>query len=326
MRFFRSVSVLSLLLVAACSQEVPTDQVPAPTEQSEQELAPKAEAPGVDAQNAKRERHARKGQHGGPGFLLRAALKDLELRPEQKTTIDALVNELESVRPFASPAHAELDKALAAQVRAGKIDRAALEPHTAALEKSATDARLKVQGALGELHRTLDAEQRKQLVAAVERGASGGKKRFGPMDDGAECEGQPECKDGAGGHGKRGFGGRHGPKMGGHHGPGFGVLDDLDLSDAQRDQLRAAREKGEPDRVAMKEKMRQKGKPMQQLLAAFAAEDFDAKKLSSEDAKLPRTMTELRVKKLEALLAVLEPAQRDKLAARIESGPSGRGH
>ena len=332
MRLFRSVSALSLLLLAACSQEVPTDEVPAPVEQNEQQLAPKAEAPAVGAPNAKSGRHARKGRHGGPGFLLRAALNELELRPEQKTTIEALTTELESAQPFASPAHAAFDKALAAQVRAGKIDRAALEPHTVALEKSASDARLKVQGALGELHRTLDTEQRKALVATIEARMSEGKQRFGPMKhDGecaadGECAGEGECKGASGGHGKRGFGRGHGPKMGGHHGPGFGTFAELDLSDAQRDQLRAAREKAEPDRAAMKEKMQQKGDHMKQLLAAFAADGFDAKKLSDPPGQQPRTQLELRVKQLETMLAVLDPAQRVKLASGIESGPPGRKH
>lgn len=308
------------LLLAACSQEVPTDKIPEPAQQNQQELAPpRAEAAKPEA------KRFRKGPHRGPAMLLRAALKELELRPEQTTTIEGLLSDLEASDPFASPAHRDFQKALAAGVRAGKLDAAALEPHYAAIEKNASEAGQKVHAALNKLHQTLDAEQRKALVASVERrmkdGPRGRGPHFGPPDPDdappmAGCdEPEAQCE-----HGPRGFRG--------HGGPGFGMLKDLDLSDAQKAKLRAAREQGMPERSAMQQEMQKKGEHMKQMLAAFATDRFDAGELgkSAPMARHARQGAEARVKHLETLLGVLEPAQRDKLAARVEAGPGWRKH
>lgn len=308
MKYFQAFAGLSLLVLAACSQQVPSDEVPEPAEQKEQPLAPKAEAPRAAAPQGEAREHFRKRGHHGPGFMLHAALKELDLRPEQAEKIEGLLTELESAHPADSPAHQAFEQALAAGVRAGKLDRAALEPHLAALEKGATEGRKKVHAALNALHRTLDADQRKSLVASLEaRGERAGKGRrhFG---DEPGCGGGGQC-DGADKHG-----------FGRHHGPGFGMFGDLELTDAQRAKLRSAL----PDRGAMQQEMQRKGEHMKQLAAAFAGEGFDADKLATDAGKSPRAHAEARVKHLDALLGVLEPAQREKLAARLESGPARR--
>lgn len=322
------LSSVALLALAACSQEVPTDKIPEPAEQQQQPLAPgapNAEEPKAEAPRPEARGQFRKGPHGGPAFLLHAALKELELRPDQKKTVEALAADIESAHPFDSPAHKDFDKALAAGVRAGKLEPSALAPHYAAIEKHATETSQKVHEALNELHRTLDAEQRKALVAALEARGKRGPKGFGPPDPGeaplgAACAGDPDerCAHGDGPKGKRGFRG--------HGGPGFGMLRDLDLSEAQREKLRAAREQGEPERGALKQEMRKKGEHMKQLLAAFATDSFDAKALmgSADAARHARQGAEARVKHLQTLLGVLEPDQREKLAARVEAGPGPR--
>ncbi len=319
------LSGVALLALAACSQEVPTDKIPEPAEQQARELVP--EAPTAEAPKPEARGHFRKGPHGGPAFLLHAALKELELRPDQKKTVEALAADLKSAHPFDSPAHKDFQKALAAGVRAGKLEPSILAPHYAAIEKSATETSQKVHEALNELHRTLDAEQRKALVAALEARLEHGPKRFGPPDPGdaplgAACAGDPDeqCAHGDGPKGKRGF---RGPG-----GPGFGLLKDLDLSETQREKLRAARAQGEPERGAMKQEMQKKGEHMKQLLTAFATDSFDAKALmgSADVARHARQGAEARVKHLETLLGVLEPSQRDKLATRVEAGPGRRKH
>ncbi len=308
MKYFQAFTGLSLLVLAACSQQVPTDEVPESTEQKEQALTPRAETAPTAAPGPERSEHFRKRGPHGPGFMLHAALKELELRPEQVEKIEGLLAGLESAHPEASPAHQAFEKALAAGVRAGKLERATLEPHFAALDQGANEGRKKVHAALNELHRTLDADQRKSLVAALEaRGERAGKGRK-HLGDEPGCGGGGQC-DGAG---KPGFG----P----HHGPGFGMFGDLELSDTQREKLRSAM----PDRAAMQQAMQKKGEHMKRLVAAFAGEGFDAEKLTADAGKSPRAHAEARVKHLEALLAVLEPAQREKLAARIEAGPPRR--
>ncbi|MCC6900483.1 MAG: Spy/CpxP family protein refolding chaperone [Polyangiaceae bacterium] len=308
MKYFKAFAGLSLLALAACSQQVPSDEVPEPTEQTEQPLAPKAEAPRAQAPKAEAREHVRKGAHRGPGFMLRAALKELELSPAQVQKIEGLLTELDSAHPAESPSHQAFDQALAAGVRAGKLDRAALEPHFTALDKSASEGRKKVHAALNELHRTLDAEQRKSLVAALEARTERGDKGRHAFGDEQACGGDGQCDHA----GKRGFGRRHGP--------GPGMFHDLDLTDAQREKLQSAL----PDRAAMKGHMKKKGEHMKQLLAAFAGDGFDADKLAADADKSPRAHAEARVEHLQALLGVLEPAQREKLAARVESGPRGR--
>lgn len=308
MKYFQAFTGLSLLVLAACTQQAPTDEVPESAEQKEEALAPRAETAPTVASGPERSEHFRKRGPHGPGFMLHAALKELELRPEQVEKIEGLLTGLESAHPATQPAHQAFERALAAGVRAGKLERATLEPHFAALEQGANDARKKVHAALNELHRTLDADQRKSLVAALEaRGERAGKGRRHRGDE-PGCGGGGQC-DGAG---KRGFG----P----HHGPGFGMFGDLELSDAQRAKLRSAM----PDRGAMQQEMQKKGEHMKQFVAAFAGEGFDADKLTADAGKSPRAHAEARVKHLEALLAVLEPSQREKLAARIEAGPLRR--
>jgi Spy/CpxP family protein refolding chaperone len=342
------------LLLVACAQEAPTDNIPAPTAQESQELAPRAEPPSKAAKGPGRDRHGR-FEKGGPAFLLRAALKHLELRPDQETAVDGLMEGLKDADPRDSEAHVAFRKALAAQVRAGKLDDATLAPHYAAMEKEGAAAREKVHGALNTLHRTLDAEQRQELVAAVEqrmeaRGRKHGRRGFGPPDlfGGPECAGGPdgECADnpdgdGAGTPDRDRAGGSRGDRAGGprgdrargpggkgfHRGPGFGMLRDLDLSDAQKEQLRAARESAAPDGEGFAEHAKKRGEHMKKLLAAFASDRFDARALAPTDVAEPaRRGAQAKVKHLHALLGVLEPAQREKLADKIEGGPPPRGH
>lgn len=251
-------------LLLGCSQQGPTDEIPDPVSQEEQKL--EAEEP-----KPERGKHFRTGPHAGPGFLLHAALRELALRPEQKSAIEAEIAKLGV--PRSSAAHEAFGKALARGVRTGKLDAASLEPELQALEKAALAERSKVSDALSALHQILDAEQRKALVSALEA------KR-------------PDFAKG----------------VGRHHGPEMGMLRGLDLTDAQRDQLRALKQ----DRMATKHEH------MKKLFESFAGERFDSKELAGPE---PRKHALAKVEGLSALIGVLDPAQREKLATRLEAGP-----
>ncbi len=123
-------------------------------------------------------------------MLFRAALDKLELRADQKTTIEGLIADLRKVERRANDgARKELDKSLAAAVRAGKVDPASFDTQLADLDKNAGTRASEVHAALNKLHETLDATQRATLVAELKKKmeagpgkwARSGKGRRGPL-------------------------------------------------------------------------------------------------------------------------------------------------
>jgi Spy/CpxP family protein refolding chaperone len=58
------------------------------------------------------------------------------------------------------------------------------------------------------------------------------------------------------------------------------------------------------------------------LLAAFEKDGFDAKKADAFDVKKSRVALEEETKLLQQILPILKPEQREKLAAKMEKGPS----
>lgn len=320
------------LFLVACSEEVPSDKIPEGTAQEPAVEAPKVETPRAVA--SPEGRHGMRGP-GGPAFLLRAALDKLELRPEQKSTIEGLMAELKQARPMDSAAHRAFEQALASGVRAGKLDAATLAPHFTALERDATAMSQRVHTALNKLHQTLDADQRKQLVAEIQKrhemgfGKHAGRRMgFGPppgMDEpgcapGADGADNEAGEDGAEARPRRGHGG---PGFARHAGPGLGMLRDLELTDAQKTALRAAHDAKREERGDWKAGMEKHQEARKALLTAFATDTFDATKLvaSAEVAERAHRQAEGHVEQLRVLMGVLEPAQREKLAARVEQGP-----
>jgi len=306
------------LALGACAQG-PTDQVPEPAQSAAEGLSPAAEPakPPSEKPEGQRPEHcgprAGAGGHPGPGFLLHAALEELDLTADQQTNIEALEKELDSARPFDSEAHRSFDKALAGQIRAGKVDANALSASLTGLEQDAVEGAKRMHGALNKLHALLTAEQRQALVKALQaqpHPGMGPGPGFGPPEPGDEPPPERVKR-----HGFRG----HGPE---------GMFRDLDLSDAQREKLDAVREQRRGDRDAMMARGKDRAEKHQALLRAFAGNDFDANRLVPEAdiRKMAREHALERTKHLEPLVGVLEPEQRAKLAARIESGPRGPKH
>jgi Spy/CpxP family protein refolding chaperone len=101
-----------------------------------------------------RPHHGHRPHHGGPDFLLMAALHEpINLTAAQKTTIEDAMKEARPKGPPPSMA------SLAAGIRAGKVE-------APPIDQARIDASAK---ALATLHATLTKEQRAQLVEAVSK-------------------------------------------------------------------------------------------------------------------------------------------------------------
>ena len=254
--------------------------------------------------------------HGGPAMLLGAALHELTLTDAQKTTIQA---ELDALKPSADakPDFEAHRKAVADAVRSGKIDEAAL---LAQMPKPPFDP-ARVAKAIGVLHDTLTAEQRKELVEKIsarmeKMGDRGG--RFGHGPDGDAD--RPEMK------GDRGWNGEM-------RGPLGHLFKGVDLTDAQKETLRAAMEANRPsdaDREAMKAKHDAMKAAMKEKLATFASDQFDATAFATPPADAPKMGPEAmfghKIKVLAAIVPALNETQRAALAKNIEEAPMGPPH
>jgi len=254
-------------------------------------------------------------------MLLRAALNELELRADQKTTIEGLLADLKQDK--ATSTHRELDRALASAVRSGKLDDAALASQLASIEKEATERATKTHTALNSLHETLDAEQRTALVAALKQKMEAGPKaeRRGTSEPGVRAQrGDRLAMRGAANGMHDGL-----PKMHGGFARGAGGIErQLDLSAEQRDQLRAARDKApKPDFEKGMGEMKNKVGAM---LDAFTKDDFDAATVmgAQDVAGRAKKATQMRVEHVRSVLAVLTPEQRFKYAELLEAQPKGR--
>jgi len=257
---------------------------------------------------------------GGPEFLMFAALHELELTAAQKADIEAAI---EASKPQGPPPQAQAQfAALAAGIRAGKIDSAAL---VANLPADGVDAHREALGkSIQKLHGTLTPAQRVQLVDALakraqEFGAHGGHGPHGRPEGGKAPEGR-------GPEGHRGHGGPHG----GPHDPVAMLTQDLGLTAEQETRIRekiAAERPAPKDPAAMKAQFEAMRADMQTKMNSFKADTFDAKAFVTPPAGAPvmahgpRAHFERMAKELQIITAELNAEQRSKLAARIEQGP-----
>lgn len=260
--------------------------------------------------------HARpRGHHGpgGPEHLLRAALHELELSDAQRSAIEGALAKLPE-RPMGPPPEASaVFSALAEGVRAGKVDPAAVAAKGGGAPPAGFEEhRAAVAGALETLHATLTKEQRRALVDAVAE-----------RMEGREPRGERSGPRGPGG--ARDPGGPGGPPGGGPL--GF-LLDRLDLTEAQRDAIDSALEAQRPageDVEAMKKRHEAMRAAMSARIEGFAADSFDAKAFLAppEGAGLPEPGQHLQrmAETFAVVVPLLQPAQREALAALLEQGP-----
>ncbi|MEO7328252.1 MAG: Spy/CpxP family protein refolding chaperone [Minicystis sp.] len=265
----------------------------------------------------------RHGRPGGPDFLLVTALHELDLSPAQKTTIEGALEKTKPAPREQAPDKSVVFTALAEGVRAGKIDAASVQAKAGADDKGRDAHQAAAAEAVKTLHDTLTKDQRKALVAAVEKrmaehgpgGEHGSKGDRGPRGD-------------HGSKGDRGPGGERGGPLG--H-----MLRDLDLSEAQRTDIHKALEAqrpAAPDADAMKKQRETMRATMKARLESFVEDSFDAAAFAKPPAgpegqgPMGRAQhVEHMVKELSVVLPLLQPAQREKLAALLEKGPPADG-
>lgn len=306
--------------LAGCSGgDGPTDRAASASAALKAPDAPAAEADAAPADHERGRRHVRR-HHGGPDFLVMAALhEDINLTGEQRSTIEALVKQKRSnVRPPRDNAHGA---ALASAIRAGRIDVSALQkrPDDAAMkERMAASA-----NALAMLHKTLIPEQRAALVdALVAKHAAGPKARAGRPD-------REQRKGGGFKHGDfkhRGF--KHGGFKHGPRGP-MGLLEGIGLTEAQRAQIEAKLDAQRPtaadrdaNHAAMKARFETMKKEREAKLQTFKQPSFDAIAFVTPPARAetigPRGFGDRMLNDLAVIVPLLTPEQREQLAQKIE--------
>jgi Spy/CpxP family protein refolding chaperone len=227
---------------------------------------------------------------GPAGFgrihMICRALSQVSLRPDQQAEVDQLAKDAEARHEEVKKAREALQAAVADQVQAGHVDRAALKPQMDALLAAIDNVRPADRAAFVRLHDILDAKQRGEFVDAVEAGFKGKMEHHG-----------------------------------GHH-PMKQWAADLNLSDAQRDQIRTAlRARFASDGEKMRHEghaAREQGK---QVLESFRNDQFTL------DANSPVFFGRERIAhgtgKLldaaEAVVPVLTPEQRAQAAAKLRT-------
>jgi Spy/CpxP family protein refolding chaperone len=253
------------------------------------------------------EEGGRRGAHRGPSGMLFSAARSLGLPADQQKKID---DADKIVPPHGDPAAKdaakELHTELIAGIKAGKIDTAKLEPKYAALDKIASAEHDKEAESLNALYAALDGTQRKAVVSSVRATQAKREERM--------FRKEKEHGDGGAHDGGKAAGGKRNVER---------LTRGLDLDAEQQKKVDALAPKEEPkggpfDYAEMK-------KRTEALLAAFEKDGFDAKKVEAFDAKKHRGALEEETKLLSQLLPILKPEQREKLAAKMEKGPSPHG-
>lgn len=263
------------------------------------------QAPDAD-KHGKRDRRDFGGMgRGGPIQVLRQALDGMDLTAAQKTTIDKAFADAKPSREGKPEGKPEGMQAffddVAGQIRANHIDKAGLLAKASGLEKPALDPmRTSMARTLQTVHDTLDAEQRVKLATEL----------TGKLDA-------------MGGHLEK-LGKRDGKRPGG--GAGF-LLRGIDVSDEQQASIEKALTAAGLDKS---DDMRKGGEEMtakmKALLEAFKADKFDAAAMLAAAHEMKGGHLETMIKSLEIVVPLLDEAQRNELADRIQKGMDGGKH
>jgi hypothetical protein len=225
-------------------------------------------------------------QAAGPGGFFLKAVDSLTLRADQQQAVTAIRANLYAQNAPARAARAKLGAEVIRQVRAGAIDHSLLQPLADQVAAAAGATKPAFQQAVQQLHDTLDASQRAELVATLRARAT-------------EARGNGEMK----GHMAR-------------------MKADLALTDEQSNAIHAQMhrafagrgEEGHADHLQMKARM-------ETLAAAFQSDTFDAKALDvgEHGAGGAQRMMGMAGGFLDAAVPVLTPAQREVLVTKIQA-------
>lgn len=246
----------------------------------------------------------RRGPRGLAAMMLKAAEEKV---PDAKATVADLQKKLQdgdTPRDEMKTIH----ETMVAGIKAGKIDLAKLDADQAAADKAMKAHKDKEAETLNALHAALKPEQRKAVVAEVREDM---KKHAEKMD-------KWKSKDGSDGKpgDKAADGDKGDPKMA-HRAK---MTKDLDLDADQQKKVDAIFANGDPkakaDHDAMKDAMKKK---MDTFFESFEKDTFDAKKLEQpKDGGKMMMMGPMDLKKMNEVLAILKPEQREKLATKMD--------
>lgn len=228
--------------------------------------------------------------------LVADALSQVPLRADQRAEIEQMAKDAQARHTATASAHAAVMQALAAQIEAGKIDRAALQPQVDAAVNAATAAQPADRAAFQRLHDLLTPEQRAQFADAIQAQVHA---RMG------EHEGHADP------HGKGGMLAKWAA--------------DLKLTDDQQAQIKAAlhdqfEHDGEHHGMHDLHQAHMKGKEM---LDAFKADNFTLPPAEDIHAHAS-AMADHFTKVAAAVLPILTPEQRTLAAQKLrEKAASG---
>jgi len=192
----------------------PSAAAPAPSAAAP---APAPAAPAAPEQKAdEHEGH----HHRGMAALFTSSLSELTLKPEQKTTIDAAVAELEKLEGSHKDSGKQLMSDIADGIAAGKIDHAKVDADVKAIQKGMQANAAAVQDNVNKIHKALEPDQRKQLVEKMRAKAQDMHEHMGMMGMHGEHgeHGEHEHGGPGGEHGEHEHGGPPGGGPGGEHG------------------------------------------------------------------------------------------------------------
>ena len=232
----------------------------------------------------------------GPMVAFHVALKELDLSAAQRATVQGVIDGLHSAQREQSGRPAVLTD-LAAAVRAGTIDEAALQPKLDALATERANRPAKMAAAFQTLHDTLTADQRTKLVATLRaRMAAYDQKR----QERAEARGADTAR------------------------PFLPFMHGIDLTADQQARVEQALADAGLDKGGGKARFEQRHTRMRLALDAFAAAEFDATTFIPPTATGRGDHLEHMVKVLAVVTPLLDQAQRATLADNLEKGSIGR--
>jgi Spy/CpxP family protein refolding chaperone len=259
------------------------------------------------AEKGKRDHHDLAGMRGGPVQILKHALDSMDLSADQKATIDKAFTDAKPDMPEAKgEAFKGFFAEVAKEIRANSIDEAGLVAKAAGLEKPAADPmRASMAKTLQVVHDTLTPEQRVKLATDLE-GKLGAMHRM----DGKGMDGK--AIEGKGREGKRGLG---------------MLLRGVDVSDEQKDAIEKALSTAGLDKPMDEAKKggEEMEAKMKALLEAFKGDKFDALALMPSPPAMKGDHLETMIKSLKVVVPLLDEAQRNELADRVEKGMEMKG-
>ena len=285
------VAVFVALPMAACSGSCGGGNAASSSSDAASSSVAKSTA-SASASSAPRLRPALRAS-GNVGMLLRAVQTQPTLTDEEKATLDQIASDLHATNSDddggARSAMRDLHAELVAEVRAGKVDSAKLATMQKSLETTGRARRLAEADALNKAWKMLDPAQRKAVSAQVRTADEKRQERMHRRDGGM---------------------------------PNFAKLKfehytkDLGLDAEQQKKVDALLPK--EDRYAADAADEAK-KQLDEMIAAFESDSFDARKWDSADA-MKKNLTPMAdtVKFVSQVVPILKPDQREKLAALLE--------